>query len=123
MSKKAKKDGGWVKLRTSHDEKDRWEAVALSQKMTLSDLIRARLDDVTVNRPPKKQRLTRQADPLLLSTIGRVGSNLNQIARWANTYKSAAEATEVLLALIATENLVKEMAGAKTKAKGDSDAS
>lgn len=121
----AKKDGGWVKVRTSQDEKDRWEAVALSEEMTLSNLIRVRLNTVTVDRPPKKQRLTRQADPLLLSNIGRVGSNLNQIARWANTHKTAAEASEVLLALIAIENLIKEMAGAKTKAKtgGDSDAS
>ncbi len=28
--------------------------------------------------------------------LARIGSNLNQIARWANTHKSAAEAVEIL---------------------------
>ena len=31
----------------------------------------------------------------------RRGSNLNQIARWANTYKDAAEAVEVIAHLAA----------------------
>lgn len=31
--------------------------------------------------------------------LARIGNNLNQIAKWANTYKSTAEAVEVIQAL------------------------
>lgn len=106
-----------VKLRVSTDEKSRWEARAQSQRMTLSDYIRASLDTVTVDRPAPQQRMTRKADPVLLSNVGRLGSNLNQIARWANTYKDAAEAAEVLLALVAVEQAIK---GLTVRAKAPS---
>ena len=35
--------------------------------------------------------------------VGRIGNNLNQIARWANTHSSAAEAVEVVGHLAAIE--------------------
>ena len=35
--------------------------------------------------------------------IARIGNNLNQIARWANTFKASAEAVEVIAHLIAIE--------------------
>ena len=35
--------------------------------------------------------------------LARVGNNLNQIARWANTHKGAVEAIEVIGHLIAIE--------------------
>jgi hypothetical protein len=35
--------------------------------------------------------------------LARIGSNLNQLARWVNTYKRRAEALEVLMALTAFE--------------------
>ena len=35
--------------------------------------------------------------------VARIGSNLNQIARWANTYASEAEAVEVVAHLVAIE--------------------
>ena len=35
--------------------------------------------------------------------LARIGSNLNQIARWANTHKENAEALEVVTHLVAIE--------------------
>ena len=35
--------------------------------------------------------------------LARIGSNLNQIARWANTHKEKAEALEVTAHLVAIE--------------------
>lgn len=92
-----------VNLRVKADEKEAWQAMAKDEGVTLADLIRTRLSTKTVDRDPIKRRAGRKADPLLLANIGRVGSNLNQISRWANTYKSAAEASEILLALVAIE--------------------
>lgn len=35
--------------------------------------------------------------------LARIGANLNQLARWANTWKSRAEAVEILTALASLE--------------------
>ena len=35
--------------------------------------------------------------------LARIGSNLNQIARWANTHKTEAEAVQILAHLVAIE--------------------
>lgn len=110
-----------VKVRVSSDEKTLWETRATAQQMTLADLIRASMNIDTVDREPKKKRLTRQADPILLANIGRVGSNLNQLARWANTHKSAAEAAEIMLALVAIEKSLRHVS--LKKKPGDRDAS
>ncbi len=99
-----KKRGAVVVFRLSSEEKADWQSRADGSEMTLTDFIRSKVEGAeTVDRQPKKRRTSRKADPLLLAGIGRVGSNLNQIARWANTHKSAAEASEIMLALIAIE--------------------
>lgn len=99
-----KKRGAVINLRLSPDEKADWQSRADVAEMTLTDFIRSKVEGAeTVDRVPKKRRTGRKADPLLLANIGRVGSNLNQLARWANTHKDAAEAAEIMLALIAIE--------------------
>ena len=35
--------------------------------------------------------------------LARIGSNLNQVARWANTHKRAAEAARVIAALVSLQ--------------------
>ena len=42
--------------------------------------------------------------------LARIGANLNQIARWANTYASEAEAIEVVAHLVAIERALAELA-------------
>jgi hypothetical protein len=96
-----------INLRVTADDKAAWQVLAKADKMTLADFIRSRLDTKTVDRDPvKPKRVGRKIDSLLLANVGRVGSNLNQIARWANQYKSAADASEILLALVAVEQLL-----------------
>lgn len=115
----AKRDAE-IKMRVAADEKAAWQDRAKVAEMTLTDLIRAAMGNATlVNRAPKKQqRAGRKADPVLLRNTGRIGSNLNQIARWANRYKSEAEATQVLLALLAIEKQLDRLIQGKSPPAG-----
>ena len=51
--------------------------------------------------------------------VVRIGNNLNQVARWANTHKTAAEAVEVIAHLITIE---RALAALKPAGNPDSDA-
>ena len=42
--------------------------------------------------------------------VARIGSNLNQLARWANTYGEGAEAVEIIAHLVAIERAIAELA-------------
>ena len=44
--------------------------------------------------------------------IARIGNNLNQLARWVNTHKSAAEAVSVIAHLVAFDRSLRAAAGA-----------
>ncbi len=57
---------------------------------------------VRVRRTPEGKRRLRE--------LARIGANLNQLARWANTCKRAAEAVEVLTALADSERRIAEFA-------------
>ena len=96
----------WLKVRISPEEKEAWQAKADALGLTMANLVRARMGGVDqVDREPKPQkRMTRRADPVLLQAVGRVGSNLNQLARWANIHKSEAEAVLVIQALLAIDS-------------------
>ena len=74
----------WVKIRASEAERAEWHAKARSAGLALSDLVRP----WTVAHAAVERERTRQ--------IARIGNNLNQLARWANTYKAEAEAVEVV---------------------------
>ena len=81
----------WVKIRASEAECAEWHAKARSAGLTLSDLVRRSVGRVrtwTVAHAEVERERTRQ--------VARIGNNLNQIARWANTYASEAEAVEVV---------------------------
>ena len=41
--------------------------------------------------------------------IARIGNNLNQLARWANTHKTAAEAITVIAHLVSFERSLREV--------------
>ena len=81
----------WVKIRASEVERAEWHAKARSAGLTLSDLVRRSVGRVrtwTVAHAEVERERTRQ--------VARIGTNLNQIARWANTYASEAEVGEVV---------------------------
>ena len=88
----------WVKIRASEAERAEWHAKARSVGLSLSDLVRRSVGRVrtwTVAHAELERERTRE--------LARIGSNLNQIARWANTHKENAEALEVTAHLVAIE--------------------
>lgn len=91
-------------IRTTPDELKKWQALADSSGVTLSDLIRQHLNSDLVGRQPVRQPRTRTVENrALIAIISRTGSLTNQIARWCNTYKSRADAVQVIAALITIE--------------------
>ncbi len=93
--------------RVSPGELAEWRAKAASAGVPLSALLReamARTRTWTAPAAEVERERTRQ--------IARIGSNLNQIARWANTFASTAEAVEVVAHLVAIERALAALAPA-----------
>ena len=97
--------GVWVKIRASAAERAEWHAKAGAAGLTLSDLVRraiGRVQSWTVAHAEVECERTRE--------LARIGTNLNQIARWANTFKANAEALEVVAHLVAIERALDTLA-------------
>jgi len=100
----------WVKVRATEAERAEWHAKARSAGLTLSDLVRRSIGRVrtwTVAHAKVERERTRE--------LARLGNNLNQIARWANTHKGAAEAVEVLARLIAIDRVLSALDPAESR--------
>ena len=91
----------WVKIRASEAERAEWHAKARSAGLTLSDLV-GRVRPWTVAHAEVERERTRE--------LARIGANLNQIARWANTFKANAEAVEIVAHLVAIERTLAALA-------------
>ena len=94
----------WVKIRTSDAARAAWHAKARAAGLSLSDLVRRSVGRVrtwTVAHRELERERTRE--------LARIGSNLNQIARWANTYREAADALEVVAHLAAIERALEAL--------------
>ncbi len=88
----------WVKIRASTAKRAEWHAKARSVGLSLSDLVRRSVGRVrtwTVAHAELERERTRE--------LARIGSNLNQIARWANIHKEDAEVVVVVAHLVAIE--------------------
>lgn len=106
-TKREKRDK-WVNVKVTEKERGEWQAFAQSKDKNLSDVLRQliademgvkiRLENLAVKK--KQARASRKVNPELLRELAKIGNNLNQIARWANTYKSEADALEVIQALL-----------------------
>ncbi len=81
----------WLKIRVTPLEKVEWEAKAHAAGLSLSSLIRESLKRVRVWKV-KDRKLERERT----IQIARIGNNLNQLARWANTYKGSLDTLEVI---------------------------
>lgn len=77
-----------IEIRCSKEEQQAWKQKAQQAGITLSALIRKALIRVTIV-PQAVQKKRNQE-------LARIASNLNQLARWANTYKGNAEAVQVI---------------------------
>lgn len=107
MSQKVERNKS-ISIRLTSEEKLDWELKAHATGLSISQLAREAIAKVKITRLQdrnlQKER-TRQ--------IAKIGNNLNQIARWANTYKSNANAAEVISHLIAIESALLELANLK----------
>ena len=95
----------WVKIRASEAERAEWHAKAAAAGVPLSALLRqamARTRTWTAPATEVERERTRQ--------VARIGNNLNQIARWANTFKANAEAVEIVAHLVAIERTLAALA-------------
>jgi Bacterial mobilisation protein (MobC) len=87
-----------LKIRLSKLEKLEWQEKAVRAGIPLSTLIREAMSRTRTWTAGDRSSIAEQT-----RQISRIGNNLNQIAKWANTYKSTAEAIEVIEALRAIE--------------------
>jgi transposase-like protein len=95
---KAEIRSDWIKFRVSPSDKAAIYAKAEAQGQTVTDFLRQRALDYRLRISPFEKERVRQ--------IARAGNNLNQIARWVNTYKSRADALEVIVALTSLERAI-----------------
>ena len=87
-----------VHVRVSPAQLAAWRAKAATVGVPLSDLLRQAMTWTrtwTAAAADSERERTRQ--------IARIGNNLNQLARWANTHGSAVEAIAVIANLVAFE--------------------
>lgn len=88
-----------VKLRVTPAEKEAITAKAGAQGQTVTDFIRQRALDYRLRQTPLEKEHVRQ--------LARIGTNLNQLARWVNIHKSRAKVIDVLVALVSLERELK----------------
>ena len=87
-----------VRVRVTEDELALWRSKASAAGVPVWDLVRqamGRTRTWTAAAAGVERERTRQ--------VARLGSNLNQIARWANRHQSAADAVEMIAHLVAIE--------------------
>jgi hypothetical protein len=106
MSNKSKYNQ--VKINMKPDDYDRLSLLAREKKLTMAEYVRSVLDIEFENAPaPKIKKVYKKTDPFLLCEIARIGTNLNQIARYTNIKKRIER--EILNALFRIENDLKKL--------------
>ena len=100
-----------VVIRVHPEERDLLKLNAGLHGMSVSDYIRQTCLSLRLRRTPEERRRLRE--------LARIGSNLNQIARWANTYKDSLEAVEVIAALASLETQIESFAACATGEAGE----
>ncbi|WP_419780312.1 plasmid mobilization protein [Maridesulfovibrio sp.] len=88
-----------LSMRVSPKDKELILAMASESGMSMADFVRVRLGQTRVRR----SKIEREK----LLHMARIGNNLNQLARWANTHKSSADSLLVLAELTAIEKELK----------------
>ena len=100
-----------VVIRVHPEERDLLKLNAGLHGISVSDYVRQTCLGLRLRRTPEEKRRLRE--------LARIGSNLNQIARWANTYKDSLEAVEVIAALTSLETQIENFASSATGESGE----
>ncbi|MGB5632392.1 MAG: MobC family plasmid mobilization relaxosome protein [Waterburya sp.] len=97
-----------IGIRATDDEKLNWELKAHAEGLKTSQLARYLLNKHSTGYASDKRSASlvrgAQSRQEFNLQVARIGNNLNQIARWANTYKDDAEATQVISSLARIES-------------------
>ena len=80
-----------LKVRVTPEEREAVQTAAADTGLTVSDYVRLRLAHQRI-RQTAAERDT-------LTHLARIGSNINQIARWANTHANRIDALDILMRL------------------------
>ena len=114
-----------IGIRATDDEMLDWELKAHSEGLKVSQLARDLLNNYSNSYGSKSRSASNKVSSVRSRSriefnlqVARIGNNLNQIARWANTYKSAAEATQVITGLARIESALLELEGRGQRAGG-----
>lgn len=93
-----------LEIKISDEEKKELLLKAESLDISMSELIRKSAKRINAFSPEnKKLALAKNRE------LNRIGINLNQIARWANTHKSKADRFVVVAHLLAIQELLEEL--------------
>lgn len=86
-NKKETKKRVLIQLRTNEDDKKKIEEFAKAEGMTISDFVKSR----TLGKAPRTKMATPEREVFirLLAELGKIGSNVNQIAKVMNTEKGS----------------------------------
>ncbi|TIH19826.1 plasmid mobilization relaxosome protein MobC [Marinifilum sp. JC120] len=99
MKNNEEKRTEFVNTRVTPSEKKILKLQAEAEDMSLGDYVREKLNSPRV----RKTKAERQK----VIHLARIGNNMNQLARWANTYKKNAEAAQMVLALLEIKEQLK----------------
>ena len=98
-----------VVVRVFPEERDILRLNAGLHGMSMSEYIRQTCLGIRLRKTPEEKRRLRE--------LARIGANINQLARWANTCKRAAEAVEVLAGVANIERRIAEFASCASARK------
>ena len=91
----------FIKIRVSEIELDEIKTKAAEADLSISDLFR----QLVLNTRLRQTRVDKE----LIRQVARIGSNINQLARWANTRKERAITLETLLWLNRIYNSIRNL--------------
>ena len=97
----------FLRIRVSDAERLQWQAQASEAGVSVSELIRRSLPGSVARAVPPRTK----ADPELVRQLARIGNNLNQIARVANTHQDNLDVVQVCTALAAIRAELRQLQG------------
>jgi len=97
------RDAAPLQIRLTADERAALEQKAAAAGLTMTDFVRGHIGKAQVVNRTDWQRLV-----YLFATMT---NNLNQLAKWANTHKSSADALAVIVRLAEVERQAREIMG------------
>ena len=103
-----------IKVRVTGIEQAGWQTKAEAAGVSVSELVRSAMTRVKTWTPVNAE-IERERN----RELAKIGNNLNQIARWANAYKSAADAIEVVSHLRSIEQMLDSSFSYRPNARGD----